>query len=111
MVAGVIKFYLKREKIDEAIEYWNATLAIGRGIIRSFAKGSMVTFCSWTTRLDTDTVWNPDHVAHSKAFQQSHFYIQKTAELESFCTKPITREEFEIEGGNLDFSLLDKLAA
>lgn len=112
MVAGVIKFYLKQEKIDEAIEYWNATLVIGKKhdpLLRERLHGYFLFVDHKTGHGYSVGIWS--NSSDSKAFQQSRFYIQKAAELESFCIKPITREEFEIDGGNLDFSLLDKLAA
>ena len=112
MVAGVIKFYLKRESIDEAVEYWNATIAIGKKHdphLREKLNGYFLLVDHKTGHGYSIGIWNT--AADSKTFQQSHFYIQKVAELEAFCMKPITREEFDIDGGNLDFSLLDKLAA
>jgi len=112
MVAGVLKFYFKKEKIDEAVEYWNATLALGKKhdpLLRDRLHGYFVFVDHKTGHGYSIGIWRS--AADSKEFQQSNFYLQKVAELERFCMKPITREEFEIDGGNLDFSLLDNLAA
>ena len=112
MVAGVIKLYFKLDKLDEAIDYWNSIISAAKKedpLLKEKLQGYLFLVDRKTGHGYSIGVWeNPES---SLEFQNSMTYMRNVGELAKFCVKPPVREQFEVAGGNLEFALLNKLAA
>lgn len=103
MIAGVIKFYLKPDRHDEGISFWNASIQEGRNhhpIMKEKMQGYVFLFDRRTGRAYSIGLWKS--FKDSKDFQESDFYREKIAELERFCLKPPIRDHFEVISGGLE---------
>lgn len=112
MVAGVIKFNLKQDKIDEAIKYWNKEISAAKNrdvFVRDKLNGHLLMVNHKTGHGYAMGIWS--NFEDSAEFQRTHFYTKIVAELEKFCVKPIIREQFEIDGGSFESVHLSNLAA
>ena len=112
MVAGVLKLYLRLNKLDEALDYWKTTLERAKkedSLLFEKLHGDMLLVDRKTGHGYLIGLWETDE--DSRAFEESIFYQERVAEIEIFCLRPPVRERFEVAGGNLDLVLLNKLAA
>jgi hypothetical protein len=112
MVAGVLKLYLRLNKLDDALEYWRAAMErakIEDAVLFEKLHGDMLLIDRKTGHGYLIGLW--ETAEDSRTFEESIFYQERIAEIEIFCLRPPVQERFEIAGGNLDLVLLNKLAA
>jgi hypothetical protein len=112
MVAGVLKLYLRLNRLDEALDYWRAALErakIEDAVLFEKLHGDMLLIDRRTGHGYLIGLW--ETAEDSQIFEESIFYQERVAEIETFCLRPPVREHFDIAGGNLDLVLLNKLAA
>ena len=102
MVAGVVKFFLRLERMNEAIGLWEKTFGQLKIDAPELTKGLMTSILlvnRQTGHCHGIGIWRTNE--ESLAFESSALYKQRIGELVPFCVKPPLRESFEVTGGDL----------
>jgi hypothetical protein len=112
MIAGFVKLHLKQDRIEDAVRYWNATVAEAKVtdlVFRSKLRGSFLMIDRKTGHGYSVGLW--ESAEDSEHFETTELFSRMVAALGSFCVKPPVREQFQVEGGDVTAFLTTRRAA